>query len=84
MIFLGYSKYFPQHEDASALLDSSKLMCVFLYFRIITNSEEIAFYDGQKVELSNLSSAFKALVEQSNKISLQKLWYIMLEQFLMK
>ena len=53
-------------------------------FRIITNSEEIAFYDGQKVELSNLTSAFKALVEQSNKISLQKLWYIMLEQFLMK
>ena len=59
-------------------------MCFKNLFRIITNSEEIAFYDGQKVELSNLTMAFKALVEQSNKISLQKLWYIMLEQFLMK
>ena len=56
----------------------------YTHSRIITNSEEIAFYDGQRAELLNLSSAFRALVEQSNKISVQRLWYVMLEQFLMK
>ena len=53
-------------------------------FRIITNSEEIAFYEGDKMELSHLSAAFKSLVKQSNKIYIKRLWYIMLEQFLMK
>ena len=53
-------------------------------FRIITNAEEIAFYDGHKVELSNLESAYSAVVAQSSLIFQKKLWYIMLEQFLMK
>ena len=53
-------------------------------FRIITNAEEIAFYDGHNVELSNLEGAYSAVVDQSNLIYQKKLWYIMLEQFLMK
>ena len=53
-------------------------------FRIIANAEEIAFYDGHNVELSNLEGAYSAVVEQSNLIYQKKLWYIMLEQFLMK
>ena len=56
----------------------------FKSFRIITNSEEIAFYSGQKVEQTDLESAFRSLVQQSNKIYRNKLWYVMLEQFLMK
>ena len=56
----------------------------FIHSRIITNSEEIAFYSGQKVEQTELESAYRALVKQSNKIQRSKLWYVMLEQFLMK
>ena len=55
-----------------------------MIYRIITNSEEIAFYEGHKIEHSHLESAYKALVRQSNKIYNNKLWYVMLEQFLMK
>ena len=46
-------------------------------FRIITNSEEIAFYSGQKVEQTELETAYKALVKQSNKIHRNKLWCVM-------
>ena len=55
-----------------------------MIYRIITNSEEIAFYEGHKIEHSHLESAYRALVRQSNKIYNNKLWYVMLEQFLMK
>lgn len=47
-----------------------------IVFRIITNSEEIAFYSGQKVEQTELETAYKALVKQSNKIHRNKLWCV--------
>lgn len=56
----------------------------YIHSRIITNAEEIAFYGGEKVEISHLSSAFASLAEQMNNLFSQRLWYIMLEQFLMK
>ncbi|ODN05560.1 ATP-binding cassette sub-family D member 2 [Orchesella cincta] len=52
--------------------------------RIVTNSEEIAFYGGDKVEKRALEEAFRKEIRQSKKIYFAKLWYVFFEQYLMK
>lgn len=56
----------------------------FLYTRIQTNSEEIAFYAGEANELSFITRQYNHLKEHLESIYLKKLWYIVFEQFLMK
>ncbi|UJR08556.1 hypothetical protein I4U23_012817 [Adineta vaga] len=56
----------------------------FAHTRIITNAEEIAFFDGHEVEKSWILKLYNQLRQQTNVIIKKKLSFIMLEQFLMK
>uniref|UniRef100_A0A0N4ZB85 ABC transporter domain-containing protein n=1 Tax=Parastrongyloides trichosuri TaxID=131310 RepID=A0A0N4ZB85_PARTI len=56
----------------------------YLHSRIITNSEEIAFYGGYKSEHEQLLSAYDSLSKQMMMIYKKRIPYIMIEQFLMK
>ncbi|KAJ1367947.1 hypothetical protein KIN20_028977 [Parelaphostrongylus tenuis] len=56
----------------------------YLHSRVITNSEEIAFYGGHDAEYNQLNKAYEKLKEQTTLIYRKRIFYIMVEQFLMK
>lgn len=52
--------------------------------RVITHAEEIAFYRGEEVEQHVLQQCYNDLIRHVNYILRKKIWYTMLEQFLMR
>ena len=56
----------------------------YAHSRLITNAEEIAFYDGHQVEKAHLKRAYLRLIKHMNKIFKLRIFYNMAEGFLMK
>jgi ATP-binding cassette subfamily D (ALD) protein 2 len=56
----------------------------FVHSRMITNSEEIAFYGGHKIEQSILERTYYSLVKHMNKIFKTRIFYVAVEGFFMK
>ncbi|CAG0886895.1 unnamed protein product [Darwinula stevensoni] len=56
----------------------------YIHSRIIANAEEIAFYQGHEAEHGLLKRAYLAMIRHMHLIHEKRLWYIMIEQFLMK
>lgn len=56
----------------------------YVHSRLITNSEEISFYRGHKIEEDILNDKYISLVKHMNKIFKVRIFYGILEGFFMK
>ncbi len=56
----------------------------YSHTRLITNSEEIAFYDGTNLERSSIEQSFKKLMIHKNKVSELRFSYNMIEDITVK
>ena len=74
----------PKFGKMAAQVAKQKGYLRYLYNRIQTNSEEIAFYSGETTELNLIKHNYALLKFELEKVYFSKLWYIILEQFLTK
>ena len=66
----GYLRYIHSRYLRIDNISTYRYLVLSMYLaRIITNSEEIAFYSGHKVELRHLDQAYTGVVQQSNKVT---------------
>ena len=66
----GYLRYIHSRYLRIDSITIYRYLVLSMYLaRIITNSEEIAFYSGHKVELRHLDQAYTGVVQQSNKVT---------------
>ena len=56
----------------------------YLYTRIQPNSEEIAFFCGERNEARLIHTNYERLKRMLERVNLNRLWYVILEQFLLK
>ncbi|CAG7785886.1 unnamed protein product [Allacma fusca] len=74
----------PKFGQLAASESELKAKLRHCHSRIVTNSEEIAFYGGAEIEKGILEGAYKAETSKSKAIYWAKLWYSVVEQYLMK
>ena len=67
----GYLRYIHSRYLRIKNISTYRYLVCTTSARIITNSEEIAFYSGHKVELRHLDQAYTGVVQQSNKVTRQ-------------
>lgn len=77
-------KISPRFGKMAADVAKQKGYLRFLYGRIQTNSEEIAFYAGEKTESNLVDKNYKLLKKKLELVHNNKFWYIIVEQFLLK
>ena len=77
-------KISPKFGKMAADVAKQKGYLRFLYGRIQTNSEEIAFYSGEKTESNLVNKNYKLLKKKLELVHNNKFWYIIVEQFLLK
>ncbi|CAF0840836.1 unnamed protein product [Brachionus calyciflorus] len=77
-------KISPKFGKMAADVAKQKGFLRFLYGRIQTNSEEIAFYGGEKNESKLVDKNYNLLKKKLEVVHKNKFWYIIIEQFLLK